>query len=87
MYKSPIKKELREEILIKVREGKDTVATIAKLYGISSESIYYWLRKGTEGMTSQILNNNRLRKENESLKKIIGELMLEKSRGKKDRHD
>jgi len=87
MYKPPIKKEIREEILSKVREGKDTVVDIAKQYGISTESIYYWLRKGTEGMTSQILNNNRLRKKNESLKKIIGELMLEKSRGKKDRHD
>lgn len=83
MYKPPIKKELREEILNKVREGRETVLVIAKQYGISSEAIYYWLRQGVGGVTSPILESNRLRKENETLKKIIGELVLEKSRGKK----
>jgi len=83
MYKAPIRKEIKEEILNKVKEGKDTVPTIAKMYGISGEAIYYWLRQGVGGVTSQVLNNNRLRKENETLKKIIGELMLENNRGKK----
>lgn len=84
MYKPPIKRELREEILNKVREGKETVLTIAKQYGISDAAIYYWLRQGVEGALSPILESNRLRKENDTLKKIIGELVLEKSRGKKD---
>ena len=83
MYKTAIKKEIREEILNKVREGKDSVSVIAKQYGISGEAIYHWLRQGVGGITSQILHSNRLRKENEALKKIIGELILEKSRGKK----
>lgn len=83
MYKPPIKKELRDEILARVREGKDSVSEIAKQYGISSEAIYYWLRQGASGMTSQVLDNNRLKRENESLKRIIGQLMLEKDRGKK----
>jgi len=83
MYKTPIRKEIKEEILNKVKEGKDTVPTIAKMYGISSETIYYWLRQGVGGITSQVLSNNRLRKENETLKKIIGELILENNRGKK----
>jgi len=84
MYKTAIKKETKEEILAKVREGKETVVTLAKHYGISTESIYYWIRQGAGGITSQVLTVNRLRKENESLKKIIGELILDKSRGKKD---
>lgn len=83
MYKPPIKRELREEILQKVREGKETVLAIATQYGISDAAIYYWLRQGVEGATSPVLESNRLRKENEALKKIIGELVLEKSRGKK----
>ena len=87
MYRTPIKKEIKEEILNKVKVGKDTVPTIAKMYGISSEAIYYWLRQGVGGVTSQVLNNNRLRKENETLKKIIGELMLENNRGKKSGHN
>ena len=87
MYKAPIKREIKEEILNKVKEGKDTVPTIAKMYGISSEAIYYWLRQGVGGVTSQVLINNRLRKENETLKKIIGELMLENNRGKKSGHN
>lgn len=83
MYKPPIKRELREEILNRVREGKEPVLTIAKQYGISDAAIYYWLRQGIGGITSPILESNRLRKENETLKKIIGELVLEKSREKK----
>lgn len=83
MYKAPIKKEIKEEILNKVREGKTPVITIAKQYGITDGAIYYWLRQGIGGITSQVLDNNRLKKENEALKKIIGELVLEKSRGKK----
>jgi transposase-like protein len=84
MYTRPIKKEIREEILSRVREGKDSVVVLAKQYGISSESIYYWIRKGADGVSGQALNLNRLKKENESLKRIIGQLMLDKSRGKKD---
>jgi len=33
MYKPPIKKEIKEEILNKVKEGKESVPTIAKMYG------------------------------------------------------
>jgi transposase-like protein len=87
MYKAPIKKEVKEEILSKVKEGKDTVPTIAKMYGISPEAIYYWLRQGVGGITSQVLSNNRLQKENETLKRIIGELILENNRGKKSGHN
>lgn len=87
MYHPPIKKEIREEILARVKEGKDTVPIIAKQYGISSESIYYWLRQGLGGVTSQVLDVNRLRKENEALKKIIGELVLDQKMGKKSKHD
>jgi len=83
MYKPPIKKEIRDEVLARVREGKDPVSMIAKQYGISSEAIYYWLRQGADGMTSQVLDNNRLKRENEALKRIIGQLVLEKDRGKK----
>jgi len=86
MYKPPIKKELREEILARVKEGKDPVATIAKQYGITDGAIYYWLRQGLGGISSQVLDNNRLRKENESLKKIIGELLLDQKMGKKSRN-
>jgi transposase-like protein len=84
MYTRPIKKEIKEEILVRVREGKDSVVVLAKQYGISTESIYYWIRQSADGVSSQVLSVNRLKKENESLKKIIGELMLDKSRGKKD---
>ena len=73
MYRSPIKKEIKEEILNKVKEGKDTVPAIAKMYGISSEAIYYWLRQGVGGVTSQVLNNNRLKKEDRLNEKLIRE--------------
>ena len=83
MYKPAIKKEIKEEILARVKGGKDSVATIAKQYGITDGTIYHWLRQGLGGITSQVLSNNRLRKENDALKRIIGELVFERSRKKK----
>jgi len=86
MYKAPIKKEIKEEILNKVREGKTPVVTIAKQYGITDGAIYYWLRQGIGGITSQVLDNNRLKRENEALKKIVAELLLDQKMGKKSKY-
>ena len=86
MNNKAVAKEIREEILVKVHEGK-RVNELANQYGISNRTIYAWLTKETGGSSSIALENARLRRETSQLKQIIGELMLEKSRGKKDRHD
>jgi len=78
-----IPNDIREQILARVREGKEKVSVIAEQHGISNRTIYGWLSKGINGGNSDWLENNRLKKENLQLKQMIGELMLEKKREKK----
>lgn len=65
-------KETKEEILRKVREGQ-RVSEVAKSYGISEMTVRTWLARETDGAT-ETLEISRLRRENEALLKIIGQL-------------
>ena len=78
-----IPKDIREQILARVKEGKEKVSVIAEQHGISNRTIYGWLSRGVDGGNRDWLENNRLRKENLQLKQMIGELMLEKKREKR----
>jgi transposase-like protein len=70
-----IPKEIKEEIIAKVQAG-ERVAELAKQYGISIKTIYGWLRQDTgEGVVS-VLQYNKLKRENEELKRLVGELTL-----------
>ena len=70
-----IPKEIKEEILAKVKAG-ERVVDVADQYAISSKTIYGWLRQDTgEGVVS-VLQYNKLQRENEELKRLIGELTL-----------
>lgn len=80
MY-SPIAKEVKDEILSKIKAGAKVV-DISKQYGVSEQSIYAWLKKKALGTVS-ILEYNRLRNENQQLKQIIGVLTLELDKTKK----
>ncbi len=85
MFK-PISKDVRDQVLARVKEGKEKVSIIAEQFGISSKTVYGWLSKGVDGINRDQLEINRLKRDNAQLKQIIGELMFEKSRGKKDRN-
>ncbi|OGK17139.1 hypothetical protein A2690_02080 [Candidatus Roizmanbacteria bacterium RIFCSPHIGHO2_01_FULL_39_12b] len=76
--------EIKNEILQKIKEGL-SVSEIAKQYAISDKTIYTWLQNQTKPQLS-ILEYNRLRKENEELKRIIGIVTLELERGEKNSH-
>ena len=70
-----IPKEIKEEIIVKVQAG-ERVVELAQQYGISTKTIYGWLRQDTgEGVVS-VLQYNKLKRENEELKRLIGELTL-----------
>lgn len=81
-----ISSDVRDQILARVKEGKERVSVIASEFGISPRTIYSWLSKGIGGINRDQLELNKLKRENLQLKQIIGELMFEKSRGKKARH-
>jgi transposase-like protein len=76
--------QTKEEILLKIKNGA-TVSQTAEQYGISPKTIYTWLRNQTRPEIS-IIEFNRLKRDNEELKRIIGIITLELERGKKNHH-
>lgn len=83
MFKS-VPKTTKEEILVKVKNG-ERVAALASQYGVSIKTIYGWMRNQVAPDVS-LAEVNRLKRENEDLKKIIGIITLEMERGKKNCH-
>lgn len=79
-----IPKEVKTEILAKVKSG-EKVVDVARQYAVSDKSIYTWLHKETGDTVVSIVQYNRLKRENEELKKLIGELSLKLSLGEKNR--
>ncbi len=75
--------ETKNEIVEKVKSGV-SVAEAAKQYAVSTKTIYAWLSNQTRPEIS-VLEYNRIKKENEELKRIIGIITLELERGKKNR--
>lgn len=75
--------EIKREILAKVKAGAK-VMELAKQYGVSDKSIYVWLRQDSGDEVVSVVRYNRLKRENEELKRLIGEITLEMSLGKKN---
>lgn len=70
--------EIKAEIINKIKHDGVSVAEAAKQYGISDKCIYNWL--GTRASnTVSVLEYNRLKKENEQLKHLIGDITLKLS--------
>jgi len=78
---SAVASEVKAEILARVKSGTPVIV-LAKQYGVSYQSIYAWL-KGKALGTVSLLEFNKLKKENEQLKQIIGVLSLEIEKTKK----
>ena len=79
--RSAIAKEVKEEILGKVKLG-EPVTSLGKTYGISDNTIYNWIKGRAERHVS-FLEYAKLKKENDQLKQIIGVLSLEVAKSKK----
>lgn len=77
-------RELKEEILNKIKSEGITAVEAAKRYGIDVNNIYRWASSGVAGVNGNIFEINRLKRENQQLKQIIGEMCFQKERGKKD---
>lgn len=66
-------KEVKEEVLRKIREGQK-VSEVSRVFGINDMTIRTWLERDTESPAAETLEISRLKRENESLLKIIGQL-------------
>lgn len=80
-----IDKTTKEQILNAVKHDGMSVMDAQAQYGVSSKSIYRWLREGTDGEHTSALEMGRLKRENQQLKEIIGMLTLAQERTKKNR--
>lgn len=76
-----IAKEVKEEIVDKVKGG-EKVSQLASQYGVSNRTIYAWL-KGKALNNVSLLEHNKLKRENQLLKEIIGALTIELEKLKK----
>jgi len=81
IYLAGISKEVKEEIISKIKAGAK-VTEVSSQYGVSTKTIYYWLRGKADSGTS-IVELRRLRKENEELKAIVGALTMDLTKLKK----
>ena len=70
-----ISSEIKEEILSKVQAG-ERVADLAEQYAVSTKTIDGWLRQDSGEAVISVLQYNKLKRENEELKRLIGELTL-----------
>lgn len=70
-----VAKEIRAEIIGKVQAG-ERVPPLAEQYGISTKTIYGWLRQNSGDEVVSVLEYNKLKRENEELKRLVGELTL-----------
>ncbi len=76
MLKRRYKKSEIHRILKEYEDGK-TIQNIIKEYGISQATFYNWKAKYLNSTSTDISKLNRLKEENDRLKRMYAELSLE----------
>ena len=74
---------VKDEVLGKIRGGRKVVE-VSKEHGISEMTVRTWLTRDTESGAALILETSRLRRENESLLRLVGQLTYESDVQKKN---
>jgi len=82
MKKFKVAREVKEQILNRIKNEGVTVADAAKEHGISEKTIYGWLRNKAEGLQT-ISDILKLKRENIALKELVGEITLKLSETQK----
>lgn len=76
--------EQKREIVQRVKEKGESVADLARDYGIKPNTIYNMLRKTVVGPNT-MLEVARLKRENKALVSIIGRLVADQKTGGKNK--
>lgn len=77
MFK-PIDREIRDQIMSRIKNNGETVSKLAVEFSVSPKTIYGWLRAKSDSTVS-FLEHARLKRENKLLLEIVGKLTLEKN--------
>lgn len=81
--KMKVSPDVREQIISRIKNEGVTVKQAAEDHGITEGAIYNWLNKGVGGIPSA-LDYAKLKKENQTLKEMLGEVTLELKRAQKN---
>lgn len=79
-----IPREIREQILARVKEGSTPTAQIAREHGVNPKTVYGWLEAKVE-RPATLIELNRLKREQAGLYQLIGKLTSELEKGKRGR--
>ena len=82
MKRHKIAPELKEQIINRIKNEGVSVSQAAKDHGVSDVTIYSWIAKKVDGQPT-ISENLRLKRENEQLLKLVGEMTLKLSESQK----
>jgi transposase-like protein len=77
-----ISKEVKDQILDRIKNEGISVYRAAKEHGVSTGTIYNWLSKGVSAQPTWT-QLNKLKKENKMLFELVGELTMKLSSSKK----
>lgn len=75
MFK-PVPKDIRDQIISRIKDNGEAVSKLALEFGISNRTIYAWLKKQSEKHVST-LEYARLKRENKVLLELVGKLTLQ----------
>lgn len=73
-----ISQEVKADIIRRIKEEGVTVQQAAKDHGVHETTIYGWLQSGAQGAPT-FAEFSRIKRENEELLRVVGELTLKLS--------
>lgn len=82
MKRHKIAPDLKEQIINRIKNEGVSVSQAAKDHGISDVTIYSWIAKKVDGQPT-LSENIKLKRENEQLLKLVGEMTLKLSESQK----
>lgn len=77
-----ISQDIKEQIISRIKNEGITLVEAGRDHGVAPSTISGWLTKKTSGGIT-LGQYAKLRRENEELKRLLGELTLEKTRAQK----
>ena len=86
MSKSLISREVKGQILKRVKDDGIPISQLAQEHGITPRTIYQWIARSVTAPPS-VLEIGKLKRENQALKEMLGELTMELSLAKKKADD